>query len=319
MRGTLKAAIGAALLIAAQHAAAAEKIEAGFIGAVSAPSWPYLVAETKGYFADAGIEFEIAYAPNAPGVMQQLAAGSFDVASTGAAEPILAFGKGAPVAVLRVMGLSAPYELIGKKGITGLAGLKGKTVIVGGPTDITGIYWDRMARAASLGRSDYDLIFGGSTGTRFAALKAGSADAAMLNPPINFHAKEAGYVLIASAMDYAGDLIFGALSVNRPWAAKHADTVHSLNNVLTQATAWFEDPSHHDEAIRMMVAATHSSAEDAEASYDYFRRISFFETTGKVSLSRVQNLIDAQKKLGQVPPTLSAKDVVMPGITQVSP
>jgi NitT/TauT family transport system substrate-binding protein len=319
MRRALMAAIGAALLLAAQHVAAAEKIEAGFIGAMSAPSWPYIIAENKGYFADAGITFEIAFAPNAPGVMQQLAAGSFDVASTGAAEPILAFGKGAPVAVLRVMGHSAPYELIGKKGITGLANLKGKTVIVGGPTDITGIYWDRMARAAGLGKGDYDLIFGGSTGARFAALKAGSADAAMLNPPINFHAKQAGYVLIASALDYAGDLIFGTLSVNRAWAAAHADTVRRLNDVLTQATSWFEDPAHHDEAILMMVAATHSSAEDAEASYDFFRRISFFERTDKVSLARLQSLIDAQKNLGQVPPTLTAKDVVLPGITQVSP
>ncbi len=98
---------GAALLTAAHGSAAADKIEAGFIGALSAPSWPYLIAETKGYFAEAGISFDIAFAPNAPGVMQQLAAGSFDVASTGAAEPILAFGKGAPVAVLRVMGHSA--------------------------------------------------------------------------------------------------------------------------------------------------------------------------------------------------------------------
>jgi NitT/TauT family transport system substrate-binding protein len=312
-------AFGAAMLAAWSGAAAAEKIEAAFIGAVSAPSWPYLIAESEGYFAQAGITFDISFAPNAPGVMQQLAAGSVDVASTGAAEPILAFDKGAPVAVLRVMGVSAPYELIGRKGIAGLAGLKGKTVTIGGATDITGVYWDRMARAAGLGKGDYDLIFGGSTGARFAALKSGSADAAMLNPPINFHAKEAGYVLLASAMDYAGDLIFGTLSVNRAWAASHADTARRLNAILTQATAWFEDAAHHDQAIRIMVAATHSSTADTEASYDFFRRISFFETTGAVSLSRLQNLIDAQKKLGDVAPTLTADRVVMPGITQVSP
>ncbi|HUB97490.1 MAG TPA: ABC transporter substrate-binding protein [Stellaceae bacterium] len=312
--------IGAALLVlSTSRAGAADKVEASFIGALSAPSWPYLIAQDKGYFAEAEIQFDISFAPNAPGVMQQLAAGSVDMASTGAAEPILAFGQGAPVAVLRVMGQSAPYELIGKKDIAGLRGLKGKTVIIGGRTDITGIYWSRMAAAAGLGKSDYDLIFGGSTGARFAALKAGSADAAMLNPPINFHAKEQGYVVLASALDYARDLIFGALSVNRGWAAAHADTIKRLDAALTRATLWFEDPANHDEAIKIMVAATHSTAPDAEASYDFFRRTAFFETTGTVSLSRLQNLIDAQKKLGDVPQTLTAAQVIMPGITETGP
>ncbi len=157
-------------------------------------------------------------------------------------------------------------------------------MIIGGRTDITGVYWSRMARAAGLAKGDYDLIFGGSTGARYAALQAGSADAAMLNPPINFHAKEAGYVVIAAARDYAADLIFGTLSVNRTWAAAHADTARRLNAVLTKATAWFEDNANHDEAIRLMVAATHlSAARRRGEAYDFFRRTAFFEPAGKVS------------------------------------
>jgi NitT/TauT family transport system substrate-binding protein len=297
----------------------AETVEAGFVGAVVAPIWPYLIADTKGFFAADGVAFTFEFGPTAPGVLQQLVGGSLDVAITGASEPIHAFDKGAPIAILRVVGQAAPYELDGKKGIASLAQLKGKTVSIAGTTDITTVYWDRMARAAGLAKGDYDLIFGGATGARFAALQSGAADAAMLIPPVNFHAREAGFVTIALAMDYAGDLIFSAMAANRSWAASHAATARALDDAITKAVAWFDDDANRAEAIDIFVKASHSNPADAQASYDFFRKIDFFERTGAVSRARLQNMIDAQRALGDIATPLTADRLVMQDVTKLAP
>ncbi|HXQ51908.1 MAG TPA: ABC transporter substrate-binding protein [Stellaceae bacterium] len=318
MRALRAGAAALLCVVAAPGAHAAEKVEAGFVGAAVAPIWPFLIADSKGLFAVQGIAFEFVFGPTAPGIVQQLAAGSLDVAIAGAADPIHAVDKGAPIAILRVIGQAAPYELIGKKGIASLAQLKGKTVSIGGPADITAVYWDRMARAGGLAKGEYDLIFGGSTGARLAALQSGSADAAMLIPPVNFRAKEAGFVTIALAMDYARDLIFSVMAANRAWAAAHAATARALDDAVTQAVAWLHDDANRTEAIDIFVKASHSSRPDAEASYDFFRQIDFFERTGAVSRARLQNLIDAQRALGDIATPLTADRLVMQDVTKLA-
>jgi NitT/TauT family transport system substrate-binding protein len=306
------------ILALAPSAQAAEKIATGIVGAAVAPAWPFLIAADNGLFAAAGVEPDIIFGPTAPGILQELAAGSLDIAVTGAAEPIHAFDKGAPVAIIRVIGQSAPYEMMAKPGIHRLAELKGKTIEIGGPADITAVYFDRMMRAAGLGKGDYDLIFGGSTGARMAALKAGAADATLLIPPVNFRAKEAGFSSIALAIDYARDLIFSTVAANRSWAANHQQAALGLVSALTQAVAWFDNAANREAAIAILVKDAHSSPADAAASYDFFRRIDFFEPTGKISRARLQNLIEVQRSLGDVANPLTADRLVAPGVTALS-
>ena len=53
------------------------------------------------------------------------------------------------MAIVRIVGNVAPYVLIGKQGLKTIADLKGKTVCIGSPADMTTIYFERMARPAA--------------------------------------------------------------------------------------------------------------------------------------------------------------------------
>ena len=96
------------VLMLAQPAAAADKVVAGTLGG-QAPLWAIYVAVHKGFFAAEGIDLELNFIQSGAAVVQQLTAGSLDVAlSVGITNPIHAIDKGAPVALVRIVGNTPP-------------------------------------------------------------------------------------------------------------------------------------------------------------------------------------------------------------------
>jgi NitT/TauT family transport system substrate-binding protein len=313
----LKALIGAALcafLAAQPHALqAADKLTAGAIGAASGTLWPYYIGQTKGLFAKEAIDFDIVFAPSSAAVMQQLTAGAFElVATAGLADPIHAIDKGAPIALLRIHAQAIPYELMAKPEIKTIADLKGKTVSLGGIADITRVYFDRMAGPNGLHPGEYDMVFAGATSARFAALKSGAVDAAIVLPPFNFLARKSGFTSLGLTMDYLKDMPFTGIVVPRAWAASHEPVVRRFLAAYSASVAWFYDDAHRDEAIDIYAKASNTSRDEVAESYDFFRKIAFFEQSGKISRAGLQNVLEALKGLGDIPPSLTVDRIVMP-------
>src|SRR6202163_3241222 len=239
--------IGTALC--GRPARAADKIVGGTLGG-QAPLWPFYVAARKGFFAGEDLDVEINFAQSGPAVAQQLTGGAFDVAlSLGNDNAIHAIDKGAPLAIVRIIGNTAPYALIGKPELKTIADLKGKTISVGQANDITTVYFERMAAANGLKRADYDELVGGVAAARFAALKAGVADAAFVLPPLNFQANRAGFPTLGFAADYVKGLPFTGMAVHRSWAAAHLPVAQRILAVTDKSIAWFADASNREEAI----------------------------------------------------------------------
>ena len=292
-------------------ARAADKITAGAIGAASGTLWPYYIGLSKGMFAAENIEFDIVFAPSSAAVLQQLAAGAFDLVGTaGLADPIHAIDKGAPVAVLRIHGRSVPYELMAKPEIKSLKELKGKTISLGGIADITRIYFDRMAGPNGVAPGQYDMVFAGATSARFAALKSGAVDAAIVLPPFNFLAHKAGFTSLGLTMDYVKDMPFTGVVVSRSWAAAQEPLLKRFLVAYTNSVAWFYDDGHRDEAIDIYAKAGNTSRDEVAESYDFFRKIEFFERSGKVSRAALQNVLAALQSLGDVPASLTVDRLV---------
>src|SRR3954470_7254499 len=143
----VRAMVGCSLMMfsmtlgpAAQTAQAADKVIAGSLGG-QAPLWAIYVAVHKGMFAAEDIDLELNFAQSGAAVTQQLTGGSLDVALIFViTDPIHAIEKGAPLALVRIVGNAAPYALIGKPGLQSIADLKGKTISSGAPNDITTVY-----------------------------------------------------------------------------------------------------------------------------------------------------------------------------------
>ena len=316
----IAAGLSSLLVAAVPSARAADKIEAGAVGGPTATMWLFYVGFDEGFFAKRNIDLDVIFAPSAPGILQQLTAGSLDiVATTGTAEPIHAVDKGANnIGIGRIIGLNSPYALEAKPTIGSIKDLKGKTLVLGGLVDITAIYWNRMAEANGLKKGDVDITVVGATAGRFAALKSGTVDATMVLPPFNFLAESAGFKNLGLVIDYVKDYPFTTLVVLKPWASAHMDLAKRLLAALDESATWFYAPGNRDALIQM--GMQHFKIEQGEAaqSLDFLRKIQYFAPDSKVSQKGLDSLIQVMRTSSDVSKPLTAKDLVMPGLTELS-
>jgi ABC-type nitrate/sulfonate/bicarbonate transport system substrate-binding protein len=308
-----------AMLVFAPAAFAADTVSVGSVDATSANLWPLQIALKNGYFDDAGIKLDLVFAQSNASVIQQLAAGSYNIApSAGIVDPIRAVDKGAPVALVRIVIQAPPYALLAKPEIKTIEGLKGKTVIVGGPADVTRLFTDRMLQPHGLKTGDYDYIFAGATSARFSALKSGAVDAALLTMPFNFYAETAGYTNLGFTFDVLPDMPFAAMAVNRPWAEQNPDVLKRFLAAYTKGVAWFDDPRNHDAAVKIQTDISHIAQDDVEKAYTFLHDKNLFEPTGAVSRKKVATVIDALHQLGDVSGDSSVDRFLLPGVTQIA-
>ena len=207
--------------------------------------------------------------------------------------------------------------MLAQPGITSVKDLKGKTICIGGLLDINRVYLKRIMEANGLHDGDYDITVVGNTGARFAALKAGVVDATILTPPANFFAEDAGFRNVGMILDYARDLPFSATDVSLAYAAKHPDTLVRLLAVLDKSVAWFNDVSHREEAIDILVDAMKAKREPVARSYDYLRKIDYFAHDNAVPRAGLQGLVNEMKALGDLKDDVPLERVVMPGLARL--
>src|ERR1700730_8613204 len=150
---------------------------------------------------------------------------------------------------------NAPYELLAKPSIKSLKELKGKTVSIGGPKDVTRIYLNRMLEPNGLKDSDIDLVYAGASSARLSALESGAVDAAILTAPFNFYGASAGLSIIGRTADYITDLPQNGTVVNRNWATGHMSTLTRFLAAFNKGVDWFRDDRNRDEAINILVTS----------------------------------------------------------------
>jgi NitT/TauT family transport system substrate-binding protein len=303
----------------APTAYAADTITVGTVGSASANLWPVFIGVKKGFYAEQDLKVDLVYVQSSAQTIQQLTAGALDITmSTGLVDPIRAIDKGAPIAIVRIETQAPPYALVAKADIRSLAELKGKTISLGGPKDITKIYVERMLAPSGVNSGEFDMVFAGATSARASALLSGAVDAAILLPPFNFQATAAGFNELGRTVDYVKDLPFTGTVVNATWAKDHGAILQRLVVAHNKSVAWFEDEHNRAEAVQMMVVESKLKPEEVEKSYDFYRDGHFFEPTGKVSRAKFQALTTALEDLGDLPKGTDIGRMLLPGVTQVS-
>jgi NitT/TauT family transport system substrate-binding protein len=278
-------------------ATAAETITMVTTGKGSAQQWPIFIAMTKGYMAENGVTLDLIAAPSTAAAVQQIAAGSANLASGGLTDPLLAIDRGANIAVLRIETQAAPYTLWAKPAIKAIADLRGKLINIGGATDITRIYLERTLIPNGVKPGEYDMIYAGTTAARFAALSSGAVDAALLVPPFSFKAKSIGLSHLSDVADYTRGLPFTGYATNTPWAITHKPLLLGFLSAMAKGVDWFNQDANRSEAIDIMAKESSMGRPDLEATYDYYRQLHIFDHRGAIESATVENLIKAMQEM----------------------
>jgi ABC-type nitrate/sulfonate/bicarbonate transport system substrate-binding protein len=305
--------------LAPTAARSAEPVVTGVLGSYTSGVWPFLIGMKKGFFARHDIRPDVVFVPSAPGLVQQLAAGSLDIAAVnGLAEPLHAVEKGAPVALMRIIGQTPNYVMIARRGIPDLKSLRGKKIAIGGLRDINKIYLDRVLIPNGLQDGDYDIIVIGATAARFAALQSGAIDATMLVPPFNFTALKAGHTSLALVRDYAKDLPQTGMQVSKRWAAAHPSQAKAINQVIDETVAWFYNAQNRDEAIEILAQAAKANREEIAESYDFLVGIEFFARTSTIQRAPLNAMMQDMVAIKDMASAIPIESLLIKGLNDVT-
>lgn len=306
-RELLGLAAGAALaplaLPAAARAQAAKTINVGFTS-LSAADWISFAANKLGFFTANGVQPSFTVTGSAAGNAQQLTANAIDVAGISSTQLIEAIQGGAPLVGVADRTQTAPYVILGRKGMTSIKQLAGKIAIVGGPNDITRIMMDRVLTANGVKLQDVTYTFAGGTPERFAALISGTVDASILLPPFQFRATSQGYPILAKVASYFPAFPLDLIGANATWAKAHSETLVAYFRGYLQAVRWIYDPANHDRALQILAESTNTSQDDAAKTYEVYVKERVFSQTAQIPLAGMQQVIDTLAKLDVLKPPL---------------
>jgi ABC-type nitrate/sulfonate/bicarbonate transport system substrate-binding protein len=187
-----------------------------------------------------------------------------------------------------------------KPAIKRMAGLRGKTISIGGAKDITRIFLERMLAPSGVKPKEYDLVFAGATTARFAALQSGAIDATILTAPFNFRAEAAGFTNLGLTVDYVKDFPFTGYAVNSDWGRKNQRQLLDFLAAVARSIDWFYVDANRGEAIDILVAVWATERRDVELTYDLFRKIKIYDRKGTVDGSALGNVVKALQELGDI-------------------
>jgi NitT/TauT family transport system substrate-binding protein len=287
------------------HAASA--ITLGITSA-TAFSIPHYIADEKKYYEAEGLAVDTIIAGSANGVLQQLAAGSINVGQAATDQTLRAITRGAPIRIIAGAASNAPFRMLAAKGTKGWGALKGKTVSVGGLTDVTLYFVRVMARRNGLGDHDYDLLYGGGSPNRLTQLLSGAVAAAILTNPHDFVALEQGFVDLGSVPQYLPHWAQNNIQVDTRWAAQHRAEILAFLRVHIRATRYFYDPANRDDVIAILAKHTKTTPDVAAKTYDLYVRQQVIAPDAALFTDGIQANLDALVAMGDLaaPPALAS-------------
>lgn len=273
----------------------------GLIG-VTSSIWPTLIAESKGFFGDAGVEVEFVTTGSSSKSLQQVAAGAINIGSSSLMDTVRAVDAGTDIVTI-ANGLDVSmHAMVAAKGIDTVQALKGKRVIVGGTKDITNVWWAAMARDKGLDpATDVETLYAGSTSNRFAALVAGGVEAAVLAPPTSFKAVEEGYVDLGAVASYLKDVPYLVFHANKTWAADNPKAATGFVAAHNAAIEFFYDPANRDEAAEILATQANIDKDIALQNYDLIVRINAFARGSKITDDGIKKALAVLAADGDIP------------------
>lgn len=274
----------------------------------SAQDWPLQVALREGFFTANGIRLEFSLAGASAAVAQQLTAGAADIGSVSTTQVVEAVLGGAPIVQVMKNVMTTPYTVIGRKGITSIEQLRGKTIMIGGPQDITRVFMDKLLSAHGLHAGDYTYTFAGAPAARYAALLSGGIDATPVLPPVTFQAMQAGFPVLDQTQKYFPHFATSGYTARTAWATAHPELMTAFIKSFLQGVRWIYDPRNKAQAIAILAESTNIAPSEAERTYDLYTSTKLFSTNGRYDPRDFAEVVDMLVTTGQIhapapPPT----------------
>ena len=254
-----------------------------------------VAARVNGYFAAEGFEVDIATTPNSTDQMRGVSQGKFDIVST-AFDNVLAWSgkEGAEIIAIAQISDKTVLPVFVRPEIKSWGDLKGKKLAADAVDTAFALVLRRvlLANGLDMTKGDYDLVALGATGARLESMIKGETYAAILTPPFDIKATDAGMRRIGDSKEVLPDYPNTVLAVNREWAQKNRDTLIAYLRAWLKGMAWVKDAANREAAIKVVGAELKLNPKQATESVEEL------STSGTLNLPGLQVVLDLRNQFG---------------------
>ena len=244
------------------------------------------VADKKGYFRDEGLDPEI-IGMRPPVSITALASGDIDY-TTVFGSVVRAAVRGLPVRVVASFIDGSTHALIARPEFKSVKDLRGKTMGVGSYGASDDIAGRMMVKHYGVDPDkQMKIVALGPDRARFAALKEGIVDVAVIAPPADSEGRKAGFNILARAYEIFTFPFVGLGTSTRKLAEK-PDEVKRTLRAFIRANRFIRD--NREESIQILTAWGRTDRNSATAAYD--AAVKVFNTDGTIPESGLRLVLD---------------------------
>ena len=280
-------------------------------------NWTLWVAQEKGFFAQQGLEVKLTPTPNSVYLMQNLAAGKFDIAFA-AIDNVVGYQEGqgeaklpaAPEFFAFVGQQHGGVRLYARPEYARIEDLKGKSLAVDAATTGYAFVLRKLLQKGGLGEGDYTFERLGGTGQRAQALMEGRTAATIITSPLDVVPAAKGMRRLANVVDDIGPYQGTCGVTRRSWAKAHEAELVRFIRAYLQSMQWLVDPSHRAEAValyrRELPQASEESAQKAWEALTGERE--GLQRDGRLDRAGVETVLGLRSEYGEPRKTLGAPE-----------
>ena len=257
------------------------------------------VGTLHGSFEKHGLAVEHSETPSSTEQMRGLSNGKFDLAST-AFDNVLAWSgrEGAEIVAIATAAAGVVLPVVVRPEIYDWEDLRGKALAVDAVDTAYGLVLRRvlLEHGLDLDKGDYTFVPAGATGYRFESMEKGETFAAILNPPWNQRAMEAGMKSFGDHREVLPNYPGGTYAVTKKFGEENRGAVVGFLKGLSEAAEWLHNPDTADRAAQRLAA---EEGGDADAFKSRFNRVPKELT---VTGADLQVVLDLRVQCGFTPP-----------------
>ena len=250
---------------------------------------PLWIASRMGFFERQGLDVDVVVIRASDVGVQALAGGSLEIAGSASDAPIAAIEKGLDLVMVGGIINGLTQSIMAAKKFKTYNDLRGATF---GAISLTSGVTFALRHVLKLKGleypRDYKLLVIGGTPQTYAALVAGSIDAAALSLPVNYAAEEQGFNEIGRFVDVMPNYQLAALSAKRSWAEKNRLLVVRVMRAMAQTMRWIhqnKEPTANYLAKEMNLKLDH-----ARRGWEFYTSTKMWHPDGDLNLEGLQNV-----------------------------
>jgi NitT/TauT family transport system substrate-binding protein len=238
---------------------------------VGFPYLPFIIADSRGYFRQAGLDVEIGVFSGGAKALQAMLGGSADIVAGAYSNTITMAVKGQKL-VSFVTLASCPGWVFGvtrasHDKVKTYADLKGMRIGVSSPGSSFHMGVNYLLSKAGVKPGDVSIIGVGSSAGAIAAARSGQIDALMSNDPVATVLQGSGDLFPLAVMrdpagtraTLGGDYPEAAIYTTKDFAARYPNTVQAVTNAILEAERWMAQAT--PEQVAAAVPSQYALAE----------------------------------------------------------